>query len=86
MLLYDILMPIDIIALILAGILFAVGKWRGEATARRLETPIKGLLVLALVSFLVNEFIIGRLANQLWGLALIAVGTVAVFFFVRKKE
>jgi type III secretory pathway component EscR len=86
MLLYNILLPIDIIALILAAILFAVGKMKGEAMTRRLATPIKVLLGVALVSFLVNEFLIGRFGNQLWGLGLIVVGAVAIFFFVRKTS
>jgi hypothetical protein len=86
MTLIEIILILDLLFLLLAGLLFVAGKLMGENVARRVSTPIKVLLVLALLSYIATEFGIDHGANLAWGLALVAATIVILYFGRRKKS
>ncbi|GAB4438819.1 MAG: hypothetical protein Kow0031_20690 [Anaerolineae bacterium] len=82
----DIVLMLDIIAAVLAGILFLVGWWVGPPLSTRLSLPIKVLMVFALLFYLGTELIIGKEFNILWGALFVVLAAAAFYFLARPKN
>lgn len=82
----DIILILDIVFLLLAGLLFLAGWFMGPVVARRLALPIKVLLVLALLSYIGTEMGIGHGDNLIWGIVLVVALVVIWYLTSRQKR
>ena len=81
----DIILILDVLAVILAAVLFLIGRVIGPPLSDRLALPVKALLVLGLVMYLGTELIIGKEFNIMWG-ALFIILAAAVFYFLGRPK
>lgn len=81
----DIILTLDVLAAVLAGILFLIGWFAGPPLSERLSGPVKVLLVLALLFYLGTELMIGEEFNIMWG-ALFVILAAAVFYFLGRPK
>jgi hypothetical protein len=81
----DIVLMLDVIAAVLAGILLLVGWFAGPPLSKKLAWPIKTLMVLALLFYLGTELMIGEEFNIMWG-ALFVILAAAVFYFLARPK
>lgn len=82
----DIILTLDVIAVVLAGILLLIGWFAGPPLSERLAWPIKALMVLALLFYLGTELIIGEEFNILWGALFVILAAVVFYFLGRPKN
>ncbi len=83
---FDIIFVADVLLLVVAGILFLMGRMAGSPLAARLALPAKILLIMALATYLLTEIAIGKGGNLIRGLLLFAIGTAIYYLFFRKKQ
>jgi hypothetical protein len=82
----DVILTLDVIAALLAGILWLIGWFAGPPLSTRLAWPVKVLMVFALLFYLGTELIIGKEFNILWGALFVIVAAVVFYFLGRPKN
>ena len=82
---YDIILIIDVLIFVLAGLLFLVGRFSGAPVASQLSALAKILVGAALIIYIATEIVIGKGANLAWGLLLITV-FIAIMYFVNRRN
>jgi carbon starvation protein CstA len=83
---YDVVLVGDIMVLIGAILLLAAGKLLGEPWSKRFNVPATILIIAALMVYIVTEFTIGRGGNLAWGLLLVFVFAVIMYFVNKRNE
>lgn len=85
MTIYDIILIIDVLVFILAGLLFLVSRVSDAPGASRFSVLSKILVGAALIIYIATEIVIGKGANLAWGLLLIIV-FIAIMYFVNRRN
>ena len=83
---YDIILIIDVLVFLLAGLLFLVSRLFPGPMASQLLLLAKILVGAALIVYIATEIVIGKGANLAWGLLLVVVFITIMYFVNRRNE